>query len=176
MGLGEFPSSRVYTSGSHRLIDHCRRNISILPSLHSLLRRRGSPPYGGPHHEDPYWYHRTGCRLGLGNGRSAWHKCDTCFSGVFAIGAGFAGLAGRSGRSFLGVNPALGFDILMDAFVVIVVGGFGSLLGALVASLMIGLLQSFGVLLLPKFALVFQFALMALVLIIRPTGLFGDKE
>jgi branched-chain amino acid transport system permease protein len=98
------------------------------------------------------------------------------FLGVFAIGSAFAGLAGAIAGPFLGVNPSMGFDILMDAFVVIVVGGFGSLLGALVASLMIGLLQSFGILILPKFALVFQFALMALVLIIRPTGLFGDKE
>jgi branched-chain amino acid transport system permease protein len=98
------------------------------------------------------------------------------FLGVFAIGSAFAGLAGAIAGPFLGTNPAMGFDILMDAFVVIVIGGFGSILGALVASLMIGVLQSFGILILPKFALVFQFVLMALVLIIRPTGLFGDKE
>jgi branched-subunit amino acid ABC-type transport system permease component len=70
----------------------------------------------------------------------------------------------------------MGFDILTDAFVVIVIGGFGSLFGALVASLMIGVLQSYGVLMLPRFALVFQFVLMALVLIVRPQGLFGEKE
>lgn len=70
----------------------------------------------------------------------------------------------------------MGFDILVDTFVVIVIGGFGSLLGALVASLMIGELQSYGILVLPKFALVFQFILMAVVLIVRPTGLFGEKE
>jgi branched-subunit amino acid ABC-type transport system permease component len=70
----------------------------------------------------------------------------------------------------------MGFDILVDTFVVIVVGGFGSLLGALVASIMIGELQSYGVLFLPKFALIFQFILMAVVLIVRPTGLFGEKD
>jgi branched-chain amino acid transport system permease protein len=98
------------------------------------------------------------------------------FLGVFAIGSALAGLGGAIAGPFLGTNPGMGFDILTDAFVVIVIGGFGSLLGALVASLMIGVLQSYGVLILPKFALVFQFILMALVLIVRPTGLFGDKE
>jgi branched-chain amino acid transport system permease protein len=98
------------------------------------------------------------------------------FLGVFAIGSALAGLGGVIAGPFLGTNPGMGFDILIDAFVVIVIGGFGSLLGALVASLMIGVLQSYGVLILPKFALVFQFILMALVLIVRPTGLFGDKE
>jgi branched-chain amino acid transport system permease protein len=98
------------------------------------------------------------------------------FMGVFAIGSALAGLGGAIAGPFLGTSPAMGFDILTDAFVVIVVGGFGSLFGALVASLMIGVLQSYGVLLLPKLALVFQFILMALVLIVRPHGLFGDKE
>jgi branched-chain amino acid transport system permease protein len=98
------------------------------------------------------------------------------FLGVFAIGSALAGFGGVIAGPFLGTNPSMGFDILNDAFVVVVIGGFGSLLGALIASLMIGLLQSYGVLILPKFALVFQFVLMALVLIIRPHGLFGDKE
>ena len=70
----------------------------------------------------------------------------------------------------------MGLDSLNDCFVVIVVGGFGSLWGALIASLMIGQLQSFGILWIPKLAIVFQFLLMAVVLIIRPTGLFGEKE
>jgi branched-subunit amino acid ABC-type transport system permease component len=70
----------------------------------------------------------------------------------------------------------MGFDILTDIFVVVVVGGFGSLLGAFVSSMLIGILQSFGILFLPKFALVFEFVMMAVVLIVRPTGLFGDKE
>jgi len=98
------------------------------------------------------------------------------FLGVFSMGSALAGLGGVIAGPFLGTNPGMGFDILMDTFVVIVVGGFGSLFGALVASLMIGVLQSYGILVLPKFALVFQFVLMALVLIVRPTGLFGEKE
>jgi len=98
------------------------------------------------------------------------------FLGVFSIGSALAGLGGVIAGPFLSTYPGMGFDILNDTFVVIVIGGFGSLLGALAASIMIGELQSFGILLLPKFALVFEFILMAVVLIVRPTGLFGEKQ
>ena len=95
---------------------------------------------------------------------------------VFGGGAALAGLAGVIAAPFLSVYLNMGPDILMDCFVIIVIGGFGSLLGALVASLMIGILHSFGIMWIPEFALVFQFLLMALVLIVRPTGLFGERE
>jgi len=98
------------------------------------------------------------------------------FLGVFSVGSALAGVAGVIAGPFLSTHPAMGFDILTDMFVVVVVGGFGSLLGAFVSSIMIGMLQSYGILFLPKFALVFEFVLMAVVLIVRPTGLFGDKE
>jgi branched-chain amino acid transport system permease protein len=98
------------------------------------------------------------------------------FLSVFSTGSALAGLGGVIAGPFLTTYPGMGFDILVDTFVVIVIGGFGSLLGALVASIMIGELQSYGILILPKFALVFQFILMAVVLIVRPTGLFGEKE
>lgn len=95
--------------------------------------------------------------------------------GVFATGSALAAVAGVIAAPFLQADPAMGAAILTDAFVVIVIGGFGSLLGALLASLMIGELQSFGVLWFPQVALVFQFLLMAGVLIVRPQGLFGEK-
>lgn len=95
--------------------------------------------------------------------------------GVFGVGAALAALAGVIAAPFLQADPAMGAVILTDAFVVIVIGGFGSLLGALLASLMIGELQSFGILWFPQFALVFQFLLMAVVLILRPQGLLGEK-
>jgi branched-chain amino acid transport system permease protein len=97
------------------------------------------------------------------------------FLGVFSGGAALAGLAGVVAGPFLSTYPGMGLDMLVDTFVVVVVGGFGSLPGALVASLMIGELQSFGILFIPRLALVFQFLLMAAVLIIRPAGLFGEK-
>ena len=77
---------------------------------------------------------------------------------------------------FLSIYLGMANDVLLDCFVVIVVGGFGSLFGAFIASLMIGELQSFGILWIPRLALVFQFLLMAVILITRPTGLFGEKE
>ena len=95
--------------------------------------------------------------------------------GVFGAGSALAALAGVIAAPFLQADPSMGAAILTDAFVVIVIGGFGSLLGALLAALMIGELQSFGVLWFPQFALVFQFLLMAVVLILRPQGLLGEK-
>jgi branched-chain amino acid transport system permease protein len=95
--------------------------------------------------------------------------------GVFAVGSALAAVAGVIAAPFLQADPSMGALILTDAFVVIVIGGFGSLLGALLASLMIGELQSFGILWFPQFAMVFQFLLMAAVLVVRPQGLFGEK-
>lgn len=95
---------------------------------------------------------------------------------VFGGGAALAGMAGVIAAPFMSVYLNMGGDILMDCFVVIVVGGFGSLLGALIASLMIGLLQSFGIFWVPQLGAVFQFLLMAVILIVRPAGLFGEKE
>jgi branched-chain amino acid transport system permease protein len=96
-------------------------------------------------------------------------------TGVFAVGSALAAVAGVIAVPFVQADLAMGTTILVDTFVVIVIGGFGSLLGALLASLMIGELQSFGILWFPEFALVFEFVLMAAVLIIRPQGLFGEK-
>jgi branched-chain amino acid transport system permease protein len=95
--------------------------------------------------------------------------------GVFSVGAALAAIAGVIAAPFLQADPSMGAAILTDSFVVIVIGGFGSLPGALLASLMIGELQSFGILWFPAFAMVFQFLLMAAVLILRPQGLFGEK-
>jgi branched-chain amino acid transport system permease protein len=96
------------------------------------------------------------------------------FLGVFCIGSALAGLAGVVAAPFLSTYPGMGLDILVDAFVVIVIGGFGSVWGALIAALMIGELQSFGILFLPELALVFEFLLMAIVLVWRPQGLLGE--
>jgi branched-chain amino acid transport system permease protein len=98
------------------------------------------------------------------------------FMGVFGGGAALAALAGVIAAPFLSVFPGMGLDVLLDCFVVIVIGGFGSLFGAFIAALMIGELQSFGILWFPRLAMVFQFLLMVIVLIVRPTGLLGEKE
>jgi branched-chain amino acid transport system permease protein len=95
---------------------------------------------------------------------------------LFGIGAGLAGLAGVVGGPYLITHPAMGASILLDLFVVVVVGGMGSVQGALLSAFLIGQLQSFGILFLPQFALVFEFLLMAVVLIVRPQGLLGEKS
>jgi branched-chain amino acid transport system permease protein len=98
------------------------------------------------------------------------------FMGVFAFGAALSGFAGVIAGPLLSTFPGMAQEILIDAFVVIVVGGFGSLGGAVVASLIIGELQSFGVLLFPKLSIALVYLLMAVVLIIKPSGLFGEEQ
>ena len=98
------------------------------------------------------------------------------FMGVFAFGAALSGFAGVIAGPLLSTYPGMAHEILIDAFVVIVVGGFGSLGGAVIASLIIGELQSFGVLLFPKLSVALVYLLMAVVLIVKPSGLFGEKQ
>ncbi len=98
------------------------------------------------------------------------------FMGVFAFGTALSGFAGVIAGPFLSTFPGMAQEILIDAFVVIVVGGFGSLGGAVVAALLIGQLQSFGVLLIPKLSVALIYLLMAAVLIIKPSGLFGEES
>jgi branched-chain amino acid transport system permease protein len=93
--------------------------------------------------------------------------------GVFALGASLAAVAGVVAGGFVGVYPGADFEILPYAFVVVIVGGMGSLKGALLGSLMVGLLDNFGKALFPELSYFTLFAPMAAILAIRPTGLFG---
>jgi len=92
---------------------------------------------------------------------------------VFALGAALAAFGGVVGAGFLGVYPGLDFEILPYAFVVVIVGGLGSLPGAMVGSLLVGLLDNFGKALFPELSYFTLFAPMALILALKPTGLFG---
>ena len=93
--------------------------------------------------------------------------------GVFAMGAVLASVAGVVAGGFVGVAPGGDFEILPYAFVVVIVGGMGSLKGAIVGSLLVGLLDNFGKALFPELSYFTLFAPMALILAVRPTGLFG---
>lgn len=93
--------------------------------------------------------------------------------GVFALGAFLAALGGVVGGGFIGVYPGVDFEVLPYAFVVVIVGGLGSLQGAIVGSLMVGLLDNFGKALFPELSYFTLFAPMAVILALRPTGLFG---
>ena len=98
------------------------------------------------------------------------------FTSVFALGSFLAGLAGALQIPRESVNLQMDLSIVVEAFVVVVVGGLGSIGGALLASLLIGLLHAFGIWLLPQSTLVLAFAAMALVLIARPYGLAGRPQ
>ena len=95
------------------------------------------------------------------------------FTSVFALGAFLAGLAGALQIPRETVNLQMDLSILIEAFVVVVVGGLGSVTGAFWAALLIGLLHAFGTWWLPQSTLVLIFVVMAVVLILRPHGLLG---
>jgi len=97
------------------------------------------------------------------------------FMALFGVGSALAGLAGVIGGPYLITNPAMAATIIIDLFVVVVVGGLGSIQGALLASFLIGELQSFGILFIPQIAIALEFLLMAVVLIVKPEGLLGEK-
>ena len=92
---------------------------------------------------------------------------------VFGIGTAIAGLSGVLAAPTRAVNPEMGITVLAESFVVTVVGGMGSLPGAVVAGLLVGVVFSLTSLLAPAYAELSIFVLMALVLLIRPQGLFG---
>ena len=98
------------------------------------------------------------------------------FTFVFALGTGLAAIAGVLFAPIGGANMGSDMDAMVEAFAVVVVGGLGSIWGSAIAALLIGMLKAFGILVFPQFALAFVFGLMALVLIIRPTGLFGRSN
>jgi branched-chain amino acid transport system permease protein len=97
-------------------------------------------------------------------------------TGVFALGAALAALGGILGGPLLGVYPGADFEVLLLAFVVVIIGGLGSLKGALVGALLVGLLDNFGKALFPQLAMFTIFAPMAIILAVRPTGLFGSAS
>ncbi len=98
------------------------------------------------------------------------------FAGVFGVGVGLAGLAGIVAGPIYSAFPGLDFQVLITTLIVVVVGGMGTFKGAFWGSLLIGEAQTFGQALLPDFALLLVFAIMAAVLLIRPAGLFGVRE
>jgi branched-chain amino acid transport system permease protein len=98
------------------------------------------------------------------------------FTLVFALGAFVAAFGGVVGAPIIGIYPGLDFHILLLALIVVVVGGLGTLQGALVGSLLIGMVDSFGKALFPEYAMYTIFGVAALVLVFWPTGLLGRKE
>jgi branched-chain amino acid transport system permease protein len=97
------------------------------------------------------------------------------FGGVFALGCLLAGLAGGLASPVRSLTPGMGFSILIESFIVTVIGGMGSILGALVGALLIGLIRTLGSLGFPLFTDALMYLFMGIVLVVKPTGLFGRE-
>jgi branched-subunit amino acid ABC-type transport system permease component len=98
------------------------------------------------------------------------------FTGVFALGTGLAALAGVVAGPVLAAYPGMGTEILARTFIVVVVGGMGSLRGSAAASLLVGEAETFGQALLPRAAMALIYLIMVAVLLVRPAGLAGERD
>ena len=98
------------------------------------------------------------------------------YTGVFAVGSFLAGLGGALTTPMQSFTPALGDQVIINAFVIVVIGGLGSFTGAFVGAMLIGLFQSFGVLIATGVNQLLPFLAMILVLMVRPEGLFGGER
>ncbi|MHA1559250.1 MAG: ABC transporter permease [Alphaproteobacteria bacterium] len=98
------------------------------------------------------------------------------FTTVFIVGACLAGLGGAIQVPRQAVNLTMDMNILIEAFIVVIVGGMGSIFGAYLVAILLGVLQAFAILVFPDIAMVLPFLVMAVALVIRPSGLFGRGD
>jgi branched-subunit amino acid ABC-type transport system permease component len=98
------------------------------------------------------------------------------FTWIFALGAMIAGLSGAVTAPYGAIALGMDIEIIIECFAVVVIGGMGSLPGTLLGALIVGQVYSFGIMYKPELALAFIFMVMAIVLIIRPWGIFGRPE
>jgi branched-chain amino acid transport system permease protein len=102
-------------------------------------------------------------------------RIQIVFLGVFAFGAGLAGIAGVVGGTFQSVAPGEDIRFLLASLVVVIVGGMGSIPGAALGALIIGVAEQFGSVYFPTYAVVLTFLIMVVVLAFRPQGLMGER-
>ena len=102
--------------------------------------------------------------------------CSKLYMAVFMMGCWLAAVGGVGSTTILKPIVGMDADVILLCFIVIVVGGMGSLVGALIGSLLIGQVESIGILVVPRLPVVLVFSLMTVVLIARPWGLFGIKQ
>ena len=98
------------------------------------------------------------------------------YGATTALASFLAGMAGVVGGAFLTLNPGAEWDILVLALVVVIIGGLGSLEGAILGSIIVGLLDAYGRWLLPEFSYFVLFGPMAILLLFRATGIFGKEH
>ena len=152
LGFGHFPTYRLFLIGAAALVIGALW-LFIEKTRYGLIIRAGA--------RDPEIVRVLGIDVAR-----VWLL-------VFCVGTAIAGLAGALAAPTRAVNPEMGIPVLAESFVVTVVGGMGSLPGAVVAGLLVGVVFSFTSLFLPEFAELSIFVLMAVVLLVRPQGLFG---
>ena len=95
------------------------------------------------------------------------------YTGMFVVSSFLAGLSGALVTPIQSIVPGMDVEIIVEAFIVVVIGGLGSFWGTFWAPVIYGQVLSFGILFLPRFSIFSVFALMAVILIVRPWGLFG---
>jgi branched-chain amino acid transport system permease protein len=123
---------------------------------------------------------RIGARIRAGIERPEMAQClginiQALFTAAFALGAALAGLAGALAAPLTGLSVTMGTDMLAIAFVVVVLGGLGSIYGGVLAGLLVGVIQSLSALWVPQASTVVIYAAMILVLAVRPQGLLGER-
>ena len=152
MGIGHFPKYRLFMIGATAVVVIALW-LFLEKTRYGLIVRAGS---------------RDGdiCRVQGVDISRVWLM-------VFGIGCAIAGLSGVLAAPTRAVNPEMGVHVLAESFVVTVVGGMGSLVGAVVAGLLVGVVFAMTSLFAPDLAELSIFVLMALVLLLRPQGLFG---
>jgi branched-chain amino acid transport system permease protein len=152
LGFGHFPTYRLFLIGATALVIGALW-LFIEKTRYGLIIRAGA--------RDPEIVRVLGIDVSR-----VWLL-------VFGIGTAIAGLSGALAAPTRAVNPEMGITILAESFVVTVVGGMGSLPGAVVAGLLVGIVFSLTSLFAPAYAELSIFVLMAVVLLVRPQGLFG---
>ncbi|OJX33327.1 MAG: branched-chain amino acid ABC transporter permease [Burkholderiales bacterium 68-12] len=100
---------------------------------------------------------------------------DALSAAVVGLGSALAGLAGVVAGPFLSLSPHMSSDVLIDSFVVVVIGGLGSLAGAFIAALLLGMMQAVGAVYLPEVSVLLPFIFMIAILIWKPSGLAGSR-
>jgi len=97
------------------------------------------------------------------------------FTVVFMLGSALAGLAGGLAGPLIAVTVGMGDSIIITVFSIIIIGGVGSLMGAFICSILVGELNTLGILFMPRFAMIFTYILVIIILLTKPEGLFGKK-
>ncbi|UHQ96401.1 branched-chain amino acid ABC transporter permease (plasmid) [Natrinema halophilum] len=98
------------------------------------------------------------------------------YTSIFVLGSVLAGLGGALSAPYSTIHPTMGEEIIIDAFIVVVIGGLGSFTGAIIGSLLIGFLNSITFVVMPELQSVLPFLIMSVVILIRPGGLMGVEE